>query len=83
MCNIWCTYNTIITTKEYTWILDTVQDFLNQIGHQTTPAYTENKHFFTKPCHRRTYQNYEQPPQSLQNLYFQSHFSASKSTESF
>ena len=26
----------------------------------------------------QTYQNYEQLPQSLQNLYFQSHFSASK-----
>ena len=42
------------------------------------PAYIENKHFFTKSCHRQTYQNYEQPPQSLKNLYFQSHFSALK-----
>ena len=33
-------------------------------------AYIGNKHFFTKSCHRQTYQNYEQPPQSLQNLYF-------------
>ena len=32
---------------------------------------------FTKSCHRQTYQNYEQPPQRLQNLYIQSHFSAS------
>ena len=31
----------------------------------------------------KTYQNYEQPHQSLQNLYFQSHFSASKITEYF
>ena len=78
MCNIWCTYNTIITTKEI--YLDTRYRprFFDQIGHQTTSAYIENKHFFTKSCHRRTYQNYEQPPQSLQNLYFQSHFSASK-----
>ena len=52
--------------------------FFDQVGHQTTSAYIENKHFFTKSCHRQTYQNYEQPPQSLQNLYFQSHFSASK-----
>ena len=52
--------------------------FLNQVGHQTKSAYIENKHFFTKPCHRQTYQNYEQLPQSLQNLYFESHFSASK-----
>ena len=35
----------------------------------TTSAYIENKHFFTKSCHRQTYPNYEQPPQSLQNLY--------------
>ena len=37
-----------------------------------------NKHFFSKSCHRQTYKNYEQPPQRLQNLYFQSHISASK-----
>ena len=42
----------------------------NQVRHQTTSAYIENKHFFTKSCYRQTYQNYEQPPQSLQNLYF-------------
>ena len=29
-------------------------------------------------CHIQTNPNYEQPPQSLQNLYFQSHFLASK-----
>ena len=52
--------------------------FFDQVGHQTTSAYIENKQFFTKSCHRQTYQNYEQPPQSLQNLYFQSHFLASK-----
>ena len=59
--------------------LETVQDFVDQVGHQTmSAAYIENKHFFTKSCHRQTYQNYEKPPQSLQNLYFQSHFLASK-----
>ena len=52
--------------------------FFDQVGHQTTPAFIENKHFFTKSCHRQTYQNYEQPPQSFQNLYFQSHFLTSK-----
>ena len=36
-------------------------------------ASSENKHFFTKSCHHQTYQNYEQPPQTSQNLYFQSH----------
>ena len=45
------------------------QMFFDQVGHQTMSAYIENKHFFTKSCHRQTYQNYEQPPQSLQNLY--------------
>ena len=45
--------------------------FFDQVGHQTTYAYIRNKHFFTKSCHRQTYQNYEQPPQRLQNLYFQ------------
>ena len=35
-------------------------------------------HFFTKSCHRQTYQNYEQPPRTYQNLYFQSHFSVLK-----
>ena len=52
--------------------------FFDQAGHQTMSAYIENKHFFTKSCHRQTYQNYEEPPQRLQNLYIQSHFSASK-----
>ena len=52
--------------------------FFGQVGHQTTYAYIGNKHFFTKSCHRQTYQNYEQRPQRLQNFDFQSHFSASK-----
>ena len=41
-------------------------------------ASSENKYFFTKSCHRQTYQNYEQPPQTSQNLSFQSHFSLLK-----
>ena len=48
--------------------------FFDQIGHQTTYAYIGNKHFFTKSCHRQTYQNYEQPSQRLQNSYFQKSF---------
>ena len=52
--------------------------FFDQVGHQTNYASMGNKHFFTKQCHRLTYQIYEQPPQSFQNLYFQSHFSALK-----
>ena len=41
-------------------------------------ASSGNKHFFTKSCHRQTYQNYEQPPQTSQNSDFQSHFSVLK-----
>ena len=29
--------------------------FFDQDGHQTTSAYIENKHFFTKSCLRQTY----------------------------
>ena len=74
-----------LTREAFCYILkavcpvDTVQDFLIKLGIKPRlHTYIENKHFFTKSCHRQTYQNYEQPPQSLQYLYFQSHFSASK-----
>ena len=52
--------------------------FSDQVGHETIYASSGNKHFFTKSCHRQTYQNYEQPPQTSQNSYFQSHFSVLK-----
>ena len=52
--------------------------FFDQVGHETTYAPSGNKHFFTKSCHRQTCQNYEQPPRTSQNLYFQSHFSILK-----
>ena len=45
--------------------------FFNQVGYETMYASSGNKHFFTKSCHRQTYQNYEQPRTS-QNSYFQS-----------
>ena len=32
--------------------------FFMQLGHETTYAPSGNKHFFTKSCHRQTYQNY-------------------------
>ena len=44
-------------------IIDTVQDFL--INHVSRYAFMGNKHFFTKQCHRQTYQNYEQSRQKL------------------
>ena len=34
--------------------------FFDQVGHETMNASSGNKHFFTKSCHRKTYQNYEQ-----------------------
>merc|ERR1712218_574465 len=57
--------------------------FFDQVGHETMYASSGNKHFFTKSCHRQTYQNYEQSQQklgtifvgSVHNPYFQSHFS--------
>ena len=52
--------------------------FFEQVGHQTTSAYIENKPFFTKYSPRQTYQNYEQPCQRSQNSEFQSHYSESK-----
>ena len=51
--------------------------FFDQVGHETMYASSGNKHFFTKSCHRQTYQNYEQPPQTSQNPCFQSYFSVS------
>jgi hypothetical protein len=32
--------------------------FFVQIGHETMYAAIGNHHFFTKTCHRQTYQNY-------------------------
>ena len=52
--------------------------FFDQVGQETMHASSGNKSFFTKSCHHQTYQNYEQPPQTSQNLYFQSHFSVLK-----
>ena len=52
--------------------------FFDHVGHKTMYASSGNKHFNTKSCHHQIYQNYEQPPQTSQNLYFQSHFSVLK-----
>ena len=45
--------------------VESVQDFFYQVGHETMYAPSGNKHFFTKSCHRLTYQNYEQSRQEL------------------
>jgi hypothetical protein len=39
--------------------------FFDQVGHETMYASSGNKHFFSKFCHRQTYQNYEQSQQKL------------------
>ena len=39
--------------------------FFDQVGHENMYASSGNKHFFTKFCHRQTYQNYEQGRQKL------------------
>ena len=39
--------------------------FFDQVGHETMYAPSGNKHFFTKSCHPRTYQNYGQSRQKL------------------
>ena len=57
--------------------------FFDQVGHESMYASSGNKHFFTKSCHRQTYQNYEQSRQNwaqfkkikyLKNKNFQKHF---------
>ena len=48
--------------------LESVQDFLIKLDMKPcTYASSGNKHFFTKSCHRQTYQHYEQPPRTSQN----------------
>ena len=55
----------------------------DQDGHETMYASSRSVHLFTKLCHRQTYQNYEQPPRTSQNSYFQSNFSVLKNSQSF
>ena len=50
----------------------------DQVGHKTMYASSGNKHFLNKSSHLQTYQNYEQPTRTSQNLNFQSHFSVLK-----
>ena len=59
--------------------LDTVQKFLIKLGIKPRLHILKINIFsLNHAIHCQTYQSYEQPPQSLQNLYFQSHFSESK-----
>ena len=58
--------------------LESVQDLLIKLDMKPCMHQLEISNFFTKSCHHQLYQNYEQPPQTSQNLYFQSHFSLLK-----
>ena len=62
-----------------TTTIKSVQDFLIKLDMKPCMYVCNgNKHFFTKSCHRQTYQNHEQPPRTFQKLYLQSHFSVLK-----
>ena len=39
--------------------------FFDQVGHEIMYSSSGNKPFFTKLCHHKTYQNYEQSRQKL------------------
>ena len=65
-----CTWNSYCCMAR----VESVQDFLIKLDMKPCMHLVEISIFFTKSCHRQTYQNYEQPPQTSQNLYFQSHF---------
>ena len=52
--------------------------FFDRWAHETTYAYIGNKHFFTKSCHRQTYQNSKISWQKMPISDFQSEFSMSK-----
>ena len=43
--------------------------FFDKVGHQTMYASIGNRHFFTKSCHRQTYQNYEQSRQKFGHIF--------------
>ena len=57
--------STILKTRKYARYIRYRPRFFDQVGHQTTSSHIENKHFFTKSCHRQTNQNYEQSHQKL------------------
>ena len=65
-------WNSICCRQKST--LESFQDFFDQVECEITYASKGNKHFFTKKCHRQTYQNYEKPPRTSQNSDNQSLF---------
>ena len=51
----------ISTAVQHRGRLESFQDFLIELDMKPRMyAFSGNKHFFTKSCHRQTYQNYEQ-----------------------
>ena len=70
VCEIQARSGIIPTSREHFFVcvgyrIEFVQYFFDQVGHETMYASSGNKHFFTKSCHRQTYQNYEQSRQKL------------------
>ena len=55
----------IISFNVWFWTNTVRPRFFDQVGHETMYASSGNKHFFTKSCHRQTYQNYEKSRQKL------------------
>ena len=53
------------TSTAYTGTVRVRSRFFDQVGHQITNESIGNKYFFTKLCHRQTYQNYEQSQKRL------------------
>ena len=62
-----CTCGFIPNLRKKSWMVSSRlrPRFFDQVGHETMYASSGNKHFFTKSCHRQTYQNYEQSRQKL------------------
>ena len=48
--------------------------FFDQVGHETINASSGNKHFFTKSCHRQTYQNIRRGDQLLFKNFFENFY---------
>ena len=67
------------STHMHEWLvssIESVQDFLIKLYMKPCMYLVKISIFFTKSCHRQTYQSYEQPSQTSQNLYFLSFFCA-------
>ena len=74
------TYHIQLFRKKCT---QSVQDFLIKLNIKPCMHLVEISIFSSKLCHHLTYQNYDQPPQTSQNPYFQSYFCVFRMVKSF